>query len=347
VKLPGRIAAVVAASSRTRTRGRLASAIARATLAAGATASLALALNAPAARPEARLQLADGTLSQSNPLGGAAILSAHDMRPGDVATGSVTIANTGSVAGDFSLSSFDVTDVPGRRGGLLSGVLSATVRDVTDPAAPRQVYAGPLGSMPVRQLGALAPGERRTYSFAVALPAAVSRLDDVQGASVSVGYRWRAVTATTVPASPPPTAPTTPATPPATIPATPPATTPVTPPPPPALAPALKLTGKRSWSARGRTSPSVVATCARPCTLRAAVRTLGAPRGLRLKVRSKTLRAAAPPSHRFTIVLSRSARRALALRAAKLRYVAIVVRVTASDAGGLSTTRTKTIRVKR
>lgn len=326
--------------SRAHTRGRVAGTFARATLAAGATACLILAAQAPAARPEARLQLADGTLSVANSRAGSAILSARDMRPGDVARGSVTIANSGSVAGDFSLSSFGVTDTPGRRGGLLSGVLAATVRDVSDPAAPRIVYSGPLGAMPARPLGTFAAGEQRTYSFAVELPAAAAGLDSVQGASVSVGYRWGAEgasgTPTTTDPPPPPTVD------------TPPPPTVVTPPPPLApTPPALKLSGPKSWSVRRRKAPAVIATCSRPCTLRATVRTPGLPRAIRVRVRSSAMPSARKRSRKFTVVLSGRARAHMRDSAFRRRYQAIVFRVTASDTSGLSTSRSKTIRVTR
>lgn len=205
---------ILASLSRARARGRLAGAIARASLAAAAGAGIALAVHAPDARPEARLERVAGTLAIANSENGAAILSASHMRPGDAASGTVTIANAGSVPGDFSLSSFDLTDTPGRGGGLLSSFLAATVQDVTDPAAAHDVYRGPLGAMPVRPLGTFAAGEQRIYAFRVELPVAAPGLDAVQGASVSVGYRWDATGIDygnrTNPTDTTPTAPTTP-----------------------------------------------------------------------------------------------------------------------------------------
>src|SRR5439155_13355688 len=124
--------------------------------------------------------------------GGGAILSAGNLQPGDATSGTVTIANSGTAVGTFTLSSVGVTDVPGRRGGLLSRVLSLNVVDVTNPAAPVMSYTGPLWSMPPRSLGVLAPGLARTYRFTVALPATGPDLDAVQGGAVTVGYRWDA-----------------------------------------------------------------------------------------------------------------------------------------------------------
>ena len=54
-----------------------------------------------------------GTLSMSNSLDGAAILTASNMKPGDTATGIVDIQNTGSISGTFSLSRSALNDSDG------------------------------------------------------------------------------------------------------------------------------------------------------------------------------------------------------------------------------------------
>jgi hypothetical protein len=332
-------------------RGHAATTLARATLAAGATACIALALGAADARPEARLQLVDGTLSMSNSRDGAAIFSANNMRPGQPATGTVTIANTGSVSGDFSLSSFGVTDVPGRGGGLLSTALSATVSDVTDGASPRQVYAGPLGSMPKRPLGALGPGEQRTYSFTVALPLLAANLNDVQGGSVTIGYRWESVTAGDE-EPPPPTTPVTPP-PPGTGPGT--GTGPAPPPPtgggnpgPPADPRpfSLRVTGPSRWSVRARSGPSITARCTRPCILRASVRLRGVRGKLPLKVRSKPAASRGGRAMRFSVVPSRRAVTTLRRLLARHRRVSIAIKVTGTDVERITATVRKLIRVR-
>lgn len=341
-----RVALLVSgALSRTRGRVSAASVLARATLALGATACIALAVQTPEHAPLAKLQLVDGTLSVSNSNAGAAILSAHDMKPGDATEGRVTIANTGTVPGDFTLATTGLIDVPGSGGGMLSAALQATVRDVTDPSTPQTVYSGPLGAMPARPLGGFAAGEQRSYSFSVSLPTAAPGLNSVQGAGVTVGYSWTATDpgdGQGQPPADPGTPPTDPGTPPAD-----PVTPPVTPPEQPATPPALKLGGPKRWSARKRGNPAITATCARTCTIAASIRTLGLARGLKLRVRSNTPRSAPLRSRRFTILLSPKARRSMRDSAKRLRYAAIVVRVTASDASGLRTTRTRTIRVTR
>jgi len=307
-------------------RRRITGVVARAALATIASGCVALAVHGPAQSPEARLELASGTLSLSNSLAGAAILSARNLQPGETASGTVTIANSGTASGAFTLSSVGVTDVPGPRGGLLSRVLSLSVADVTNPAAPVTSYAGPLGSMTPRSLGVLPPGLARTYRFTVALPATGAGLDAVQGAEVTVGYRWDANGSDD--ATPPPTGTLT----------QPPTTTATTPPPDGAAPPpvdlvpySLKLAGRSKWSARSRSGPAITARCTRVCSMRVAVRVRGIKKRLRLKVRSKPMASAAGGAMRFEIVLVRSVRATVrrALRAHK--RITLAVTVDASD----------------
>ena len=128
---------------------------------------------------------------------GQAIFAASGIGPGGAARGTVEIADTGSVSIELTLSSHDVLDVPGPGGGRLSAALTLTVTDITEPAAPVGVYTGPLDSMPARPAGKVEPGATRTYEFVAALPAGAAAVDQnaVQGASVSVAYRWTATEA--------------------------------------------------------------------------------------------------------------------------------------------------------
>lgn len=322
--------------------------VARSVLALALSVCLALAVRAPAAAPHASLELVDGTLSMSNSKAGAAILSASGMGPGDVATGNVTIANTGSVSGDFSLSAFDVTDVPGTGGGLLSTALDATILDLTEPAAPRQVYSGSLGAMTTLDLGSFAAGSRHTYSFSVGMGPGV-RFDSVQSGAVSVGYRWTAsASADGGDTAPPTTSGTTPAPPPTTGTTQPPPTT-TTPPPPPTGPGPLKLTlaGPRSWSVRTRRGPAVTARCTRACTLRAKLKVNGAGGRVALKVQSKATAGAAGSATRFNIVVSARALGTIRKALARRRRISIAVSVTATDKQRLTAKARKRIQVKR
>jgi hypothetical protein len=174
---------------------RLALPIAAVCLAALVAVASARLGGAPAARAQA--VAASGDFQISNSDAGQPIFAATGIGPGDSARGTVEIAATGSVPVELTLSRHDLLDAPGHGGGLLSAALTLTVTDVTAPAAPRPVYAGPLDSMPAQAAGRLEPGGSRTYAFVAALPAGGAGGDQnaVQGASVSVAYSWTATEA--------------------------------------------------------------------------------------------------------------------------------------------------------
>jgi len=139
-----------------------------------------------------------GDIGISNDRDGLPILVAGaGIAPGDSARGTVEITATGSAPVELTLSRHDLLDTPGLGGGLLSPALTLTVTDVSDPAAPLAVYAGPLASMPARPAGRLEPGAARTYEFVATLPAGGGTGDQnaLQGASASVAYAWTATEA--------------------------------------------------------------------------------------------------------------------------------------------------------
>lgn len=177
-----------------------AAAIGLATLAAAA-----VALGAPGvpgggedgiARPEATLR--SGSFAQGNSRSGMPVFSAANLGPGDSTTGSVRITNTGTLGAGFTLSAYDVADVPGPNGGLLSNRLRLAVLDVTR-SVPATVYSGPLAAMPARPLGRFAPSEARTYRFTASFPdggspaSAAGGDNAYTGSSVSASFRWSAV----------------------------------------------------------------------------------------------------------------------------------------------------------
>jgi len=138
-----------------------------------------------------------GNLAQSNSKEGAAVLTATKMVPGSSTNGTVTITNSGDVAGTFTLSKTSLTDTPGANGGQLSGVLDLKVEDVTK-ASPVAVYSGKVGAMGAQSLGSFAAGEARTYKFTITfpdggVPASATTGDNAyKGSSMSVGYQWDA-----------------------------------------------------------------------------------------------------------------------------------------------------------
>jgi spore coat-associated protein N len=142
---------------------------------------------------QATIKAVDGTLSLGNNLQGAAVMRAQNLAPGETVGGAVVLTNTGSLPGELELSQSELTDVLGPVGGQLSQAVQLTVRDVVSNAV---VYQGEMSSLGTTDLGAMAPGETRTYSFSVLLPdtgipvSATTGDNALAGAGVSVRYRW-------------------------------------------------------------------------------------------------------------------------------------------------------------
>lgn len=143
--------------------------------------------------PRTEIKAVDGTLSLSNSKDGTAVLSVSNLKPGQVAGGVVVLGNTGTLKGALDLSQTELTDSLGQNGGQLSQALLLTVRDVV---SGNIVYNGPLAALDKRDLGTMAPGETRTYSFNVLLPdtgapvSAVAGDNAFAGSSVAVRYLW-------------------------------------------------------------------------------------------------------------------------------------------------------------
>ncbi len=117
-----------------RTLGALATVLA----AAGLTVASGADFTAQSANPANTFST--GTLSMSNSADNAAVLTASDLRPGDTSSGTVDIANTGSLSGAFTLTKSSVTDSDTRN--PLSAKLNVVVDDcgafsgATAPSAP-------------------------------------------------------------------------------------------------------------------------------------------------------------------------------------------------------------------
>ena len=131
----------------------------------------------------------------------------------------------------------------------------------------------------------------------------------------------------------------------------PPAPPPPPPPPPPLVdtsAPFVRLSGAGTQRALARGSFLVSARCpAESCTVSAtaSIALPGGRRALRIVLRARTLPAGAMRRLRF--VLSRSARGRLRAALRTRRSVTATVRITARDAAGNRTVRTRTVRLTR
>lgn len=169
--------------------------VARPELLALIVIAVALAAFSARARPasaDIELTSSHGSLSLSNTREGSAILSLSPMRPGDSVTGIVTLGNTGTVAGDLTLSASNLVDVSGGAGGALSATLDLLIQDVTVPASPATVYSGTIPALGTVALGSLAAGASRNYEFRVLFPDTGAGDNVYQGSSASVQFDWTA-----------------------------------------------------------------------------------------------------------------------------------------------------------
>jgi hypothetical protein len=139
-----------------------------------------------------------GTLSQSNSKTGVAILTAEKLTPGDSTNGTVDIANTGDVAGIFSLAKSNVVDAAGTPS--LSQKLTLKIEDLgapdctTCPAAVEK-YSGTLAAMGTIAMGSFAAAEAHRYKFTVTFPDGGANGADnaYKAAQTTVDYTWTSV----------------------------------------------------------------------------------------------------------------------------------------------------------
>jgi hypothetical protein len=127
-----------------------------------------------------------GTLLQSNSKNGIAIVTGSNLKPGDVRSGEVTIANTGSLAGTFKLAESSASNAFG------AGDMTLKVDDVTGQKAV-SIYSGDIGKVPAEGigLGSYAAGEARTYRFTTTFGKESPNSD--QGKVARADYEWDAV----------------------------------------------------------------------------------------------------------------------------------------------------------
>ena len=153
-----------------------------------------------AGQPTARFVLSSGgSLELSDSLAGGAIFSARDMAPGSSAAGTVSVSNTGSLDGAFSLSQVNVVDTPGPFGGRPSQHFQLAVEEISAGGSTAQLlYSGVLSGLGTRQLGPIRAGETRSYRFTVSfpdtgIPPAPDMGDNLfQSGSLRVDYVWTA-----------------------------------------------------------------------------------------------------------------------------------------------------------
>jgi len=179
---------VLAAHPR-RTIGALAVVLA----AVGVTVGSGANFSAHAANPNNTF--ATGTLSITN-TPASALFTLPNMRPGDIEVGEVDIENSGTLAGDFTLS----TSAPTGSAVLLS-TIDLVVEDCgmyIGPIAPDctdgdevERYNGKLNAVGAAGLGNYAAADKHRYRFTVTLPGSAG--DALQGTSAAITFDWDAV----------------------------------------------------------------------------------------------------------------------------------------------------------
>jgi hypothetical protein len=132
---------------------------------------------------------AAGTLEMDRS-GSGAVFSAANMAVGGEASGSVTISNTGSLAGEYVLT--------GSASGELAPSLDLVIYKDDDGGAGSKIYDGALDDLESVDLGSFAAdGGAHTFYFHVSLPTTGSDAGDnaLQGKSASASFTWSATQA--------------------------------------------------------------------------------------------------------------------------------------------------------
>ncbi len=127
--------------------------------------------------------------------GGSLSLQAGALAPGDTVRGSAVVRNDGDAPGRFYLNADTLVDRAGAGGSSLAEVLQVTVTDVTTPAHPAKVFAGPPAGLSGIDLGTFAQGEARSYRVVVSFPGSETDGAAFAGSSLELGLQWTAVTA--------------------------------------------------------------------------------------------------------------------------------------------------------
>ena len=134
-----------------------------------------------------------GTLSIADSASGA-VLSATNLKPGDVNTGTVDIQNTGSIPGTFTLSTSNMVDTASLLGqldlkvedcGLYSGTTAPSCATGTTV-----VYNGKANAIPSSALGTYAANAKHRYQFSVTMPTTIA--NTFQGKTATVEFDWDA-----------------------------------------------------------------------------------------------------------------------------------------------------------
>ena len=133
-----------------------------------------------------------GTLTIGN-TPASALLTAGSLKPGDTATGTVDITNTGSLAGDFALKTANTTGYAALLAQMDLVVLDCgawTVSATGCSSGTTTIYTGKVSGLTNASLGSYAGGIKHRYKFTATLPAGTN--DTFQGKTATVDFTWSA-----------------------------------------------------------------------------------------------------------------------------------------------------------
>lgn len=124
---------------------------------------------------------AGGTLRQIN--SNSIAFSKDNLKPGDTVTGTVSITNSGTLPGVFTLTESSVSNTFSP-----ASDVSLTITDLNTGATVSTATLGSAGTLP---LGTFAAAEEHTYQFVVTFSAAATNAQ--QGKSASTTYTFASV----------------------------------------------------------------------------------------------------------------------------------------------------------
>ncbi len=124
-----------------------------------------------------------GALVTANFHDGVGIFTGYDLRPGDIRSGTVMIANVGSVAGSFRLSEAAASNT------FAPGELTLRIDDVTS-GDPATVFVGDIGSLPSNgiDLGCFEPRQSHRFRFLTMLD--LNSHSAGRGLGAGAAYEW-------------------------------------------------------------------------------------------------------------------------------------------------------------
>jgi hypothetical protein len=114
--------------------------------------------------------IARGALSVDKSKNGAATLTAAGLGPGRSTSGTVTISNTGSSGGTFTLSAVNIEITPVEDSPAFSKGLLLVIDDVTSAANPTVLFSGRPNAVGMVALGRWSAGTTHDYKFTLTFP---------------------------------------------------------------------------------------------------------------------------------------------------------------------------------